>query len=61
MINLRVSKSLQNIGREREREDYKIRDSSHSLTRIQGKVHNWVSQVGVCINKISHIKVETNQ
>jgi hypothetical protein len=61
MTSLNKSMSLQRIGGGRTRLDSRRRDSIHSPTRVQGKVNNWVNQVGVCIRKISHLKVEINQ
>jgi hypothetical protein len=61
MTSLSIRMSLQNIRREKTRVDSKRRDSIHSPTRIQGKVHTWVSQAGVCTNETSHPKVEINQ
>jgi hypothetical protein len=57
MISLRIRMSLPRIGKERTRVDSIRRDSILFPTIILGKMHRRVSQEGVCISKISHLKV----
>jgi len=52
LISLSTRMSLPRIGKGRERVDFIRMDSIIFPTIIPGRMHSWVSQEGVCINKI---------